>query len=62
MKKMILPGGIEFYSFRDTRFKQGALSIQFLRKMEKTLANLKVMCYHNRAIEIKGSKCPFTTL
>ena len=38
MKKMILPGGIEFYSFRDTRFKQGALSIQFLRKMEKSEA------------------------
>ena len=35
MKPIYLPGGIEFYSYRDTRFKQGALSIQFVRLMEK---------------------------
>ncbi len=35
MKSMVLPGGIQFYSYRDTRFKQGALSIQFVRPMKK---------------------------
>ena len=35
MKPIYLPGGIEFYSYRDTRFKQGALSIQFIRPMKK---------------------------
>ena len=36
MVSMILPGGIQFYSYRDTRFKQGALSIQFVCPMKKT--------------------------
>ena len=35
MEPVTLPGGIQFYSYRDTRFKQGALSIQFLRPMKK---------------------------
>ena len=35
MEPMVLPGGIQFYSYRDTRFKQGALSIQFLCPMQK---------------------------
>ena len=35
MEAMALPGGIQFYSYRDTRFKQGALSIQFVCPMEK---------------------------
>ena len=36
MESMILPSGIQFYSYRDTRFKQGALSIQFVCPMKKT--------------------------
>ena len=43
MKPILLPGGIEFYSFRDTRFKQGALSIQFVRTMKKEEAALNVL-------------------
>ena len=35
MESMTLPGGIQFYSYRDTRFKQGALSIQFVCPMKK---------------------------
>lgn len=35
MEPMLLPGDIQFYSYRDTRFKQGALSIQFIRPMCK---------------------------
>ena len=35
MESIVLPGGIQFYSYRDTRFKQGALSIQFVGPMEK---------------------------
>ena len=35
MESMSLPGGIQFYSYRDTRFKQGALSIQFVSPMKK---------------------------
>ena len=30
---MALPGGIQFYSYRDTRFKQGCLSFQLVRPM-----------------------------
>ena len=43
MKPILLPGGIEFYSFRDTRFKQGALSIQFIRSMKKEEAALNAL-------------------
>ena len=35
MESMTLPGGIQLYSYRDTRFKQGALSIQFVCPMKK---------------------------
>ena len=35
MESTVLPGGIQFHSFRDSRFKQGALSIQFVRPMKK---------------------------
>ena len=43
MKPIYLPGGIEFYSYRDTRFKQGALSIQFVRPMEKREAAMNAL-------------------
>ena len=43
MKPIYLPGGIEFYSYRDTRFKQGALSIQFIRPMEKREAAMNAL-------------------
>ena len=35
MESMTLPGGIQLYSYRDTRFKQGALSIQFVCPMKR---------------------------
>ena len=51
-----LPGGIQFYSFRDTRFKQGALSIQFLRPMcaQEAASNALLP-----AVLLRGTaKCP----
>ena len=35
MQPVYLQDGVEFYSFQDSRFKQGALSIQFVRPMKK---------------------------
>ena len=35
MEPLQLSDGIQFYSYRDTRFKQGALSIQFVCPMKK---------------------------
>ena len=56
MEPMKLPGGIEFYSFRDTRFKQGALSIQFIRPMKKEEAALNALL---PAVLLRGCKdCP----
>ena len=56
MEPMKLPGGIEFYSFRDSRFKQGALSIQFVRPMKKEEAALNALL---PAVLLRGTKdCP----
>ncbi len=46
-------GGIEFYSYRDTRFKQGALSIQFIRSMEKCEAAMNALL---PAVLLRGTK------
>ena len=53
MELIRLPGGIEFYSFRDTRFKQGALSIQFVRPMKKDEAALNALL---PAVLLRGTK------
>ena len=53
MEHITLPGGIEFYSFRDTRFKQGALSIQFVRPMKKEEAALNALL---PAVLLRGTK------
>lgn len=53
MEPIRLPGGIEFYSFRDTRFKQGALSIQFVRPMKKEEASLNALL---PAVLLRGTK------
>lgn len=43
MQLAYLPGGIQFYSFQDSRFKQGALSIQFVRSMKKEEAAMNAL-------------------
>ena len=53
MEPIRLPGGIEFYSFRDTRFKQGALSIQFIRPMKKEEAACNALL---PAVLLRGTK------
>ena len=53
MEHITLPGGIEFYSFRDTRFKQGALSIQFIRPMKKEESALNALL---PAVLLRGTK------
>lgn len=53
MEPMILPGGVQFYSFRDTRFKQGALSIQFVRPMKKEEAAANALL---PAVLLRGTK------
>ena len=53
MELIHLPGGIQFYSFRDTRFKQGALSIQFVRPMKKQEAALNALL---PAVLLRGTK------
>ena len=53
MEWIHLPGGIQFYSFRDTRFKQGALSIQFVRPMKKEEAALNALL---PAVLLRGTK------
>lgn len=53
MEPMVLPGGIQFYSYRDTRFKQGALSIQFVRPMKKEEAALNALL---PAVLLRGTK------
>ena len=56
MESLHLPGGIEFYSFRDTRFKQGALSIQFVRPMDRAEAAANALF---PAVLLRGTKdCP----
>ena len=53
MEWIHLPGGIQFYSFRDTRFKQGALSIQFVRPMKKEEAALNALL---PAVLLRGTR------
>lgn len=53
MEPIHLPGGIEFYSYRDTRFKQGALSIQFIRPMQKEEAAMNALL---PAVLLRGTK------
>ena len=56
MEMQNLPGGIQFYSFRDTRFKQGALSIQFIRPMKKEEAAANALL---PAVLLRGTvDCP----
>ena len=43
MKLAKLPGGIQFYSFQDSRFKQGALSVQFVRTLKKEEAAMNAL-------------------
>lgn len=43
METMELLNGVRFHSFRDTRFKQGALSIQFVRSMDRSEAALNAL-------------------
>ncbi len=45
--------GIQFYSFRDARFKQGALSIQFIRPMKKEESALNALL---PAVLLRGTK------
>ena len=53
MEPICLRGGIQFYSYRDTRFKQGALSIQFVRPMQKREAALNALL---PAVLLRGTK------
>lgn len=53
MEPIHLPGGIEFYSYRDTRFKQGALSIQFVRPMKKEEVAMNALL---PAVLLRGTK------
>lgn len=53
MEQVKLPGGVEFYSYRDSRFKQGALSIQFIRPMKKDEAALNALL---PAVLLRGTK------
>ena len=53
MQQIHLSGGIEFYSFRQTRFKQGALSIQFVRPMKKEEAACNALL---PAVLLRGTK------
>ncbi len=53
MEPIHLPGGIEFYSYRDARFKQGALSIQFIRPMKKEEAAMNALL---PAVLLRGTK------
>ena len=53
MEPICLSGGIQFYSYRDTRFKQGALSIQFIRPMHKREAALNALL---PAVLLRGTK------
>lgn len=56
MEPLRLPGGIEFYSFRDSRFKQGALSIQFVRSMNRAEAAANALL---PAVLLRGTRdCP----
>lgn len=53
MQQIHLSGGIQFYSYRDTRFKQGALSIQFVRPMKKDEVALNALL---PAVLLRGTK------
>ena len=53
MQQIHLSGGIQFYSCRDTRFKQGALSIQFVRPMKKDEVALNALL---PAVLLRGTK------
>ncbi len=53
MESIMLPGGIQFYSYRDNRFKQGALSIQFIRPMEKSESAMNALF---PAVLLRGTK------
>ena len=56
VERIKLPGGIDFYSFRDARFKQGALSIQFVRPMKKEEIALNALL---PAVLLRGTTdCP----
>ena len=56
MESMALPGGIQLYSCRDTRFKQGALSIQFVLPMDRENAALNALF---PTVLLRGTKdCP----